>query len=72
MVVIPPDSTSGVKVVLLTELREGGLGIVTYMMGQMKWSCINHVPELGEVELIERWWCRSLCVNLEVAMSFIP
>jgi len=45
--------------VLLTKLRESRLGIATYMMGQLKWSCLDRIPELGEVKLIRRLWCRS-------------
>jgi hypothetical protein len=31
---------------------ESRLGIATYMTCQLKWSCIDHVSELGEVEQI--------------------
>ena len=52
MVRFPPDFAGGVEEVLLTKLRESGLGIETYMMGLLKRSCVDRVLELGEVELI--------------------
>jgi hypothetical protein len=43
----PLDRTCAVKEVLLTKLRESGLGIATYMMCQLKpWSCLR------------AWWSR--------------
>jgi hypothetical protein len=62
----------GVEEVLLTELRESRLGVAIYITDQLQRSCLGHVHELGEVELIERWWSRSLCANLGVATSLLP
>ena len=48
------DRVCGFEEVLLIELRESRLGIATYMTCQLKWSYVDHVFELGKVELIGR------------------
>ena len=68
----PPYFACSVEEVLLTKLRESRLRVVTYVAVYLKRSCLDHIPELGEVELIERWWCQSPCMNLEVATSLLP
>jgi hypothetical protein len=62
----------GVEEVLLTKLREGGLGIATYVTCQLKWSCLDRVSELGEVESVRRCRCRSPRADLEVATLWVP
>ena len=36
----------------MTKLRESRLGVATYMIGQLKQSCLDRIPELGEVKLM--------------------
>jgi len=55
----------------LTKLRESILGVVTYMTSKLKWSCLEHVPELSQVKLIRQQWCRSPHANLGVVMSSV-
>ena len=71
MVRFPPDFAGGVEEVLLTKLRESGLCIATYVTCQLKWPCLDHVSDLGEVESVRRCRYRSLRANLEVAMPWV-
>ena len=50
--VIPTRSC--IEEVFLIELRESRLGVATYMTCQLKWSYVDRVFKLGEVELIGR------------------
>jgi hypothetical protein len=56
----------------LTKLRESIHDVVTYMTGQLKRSYLDCVPELGEVKLIKRWWCRSPHTGLGVVTLSAP